>query len=145
MSVDISFHLAAPLQLPNRKLNLRWQAKGAMTRKARELLAWEIRAAMVGQIPAEPFKFASVRVYRHCVGEGPDIDNLYASAKDILDVLQPPTARRTFGLGIISDDKPSRCDFVIHHVRARHRPEQCTRVVIRQLEAMPVLLAEAAE
>lgn len=143
--MDISFRLTAPLQLPNRKPNLRWQAKGAITKKARELLAWEIMAALAGQIPAETFKFSSVRIFRHCVGEGPDVDNLYASAKDILDVLQPPTARRTFGLGIISDDKPSRCDFVIQHVRARHRPDQCTRVVIRMLEAMPALLAEAAE
>ena len=137
MTGIIQFRLAAPLQLPNRKSNLNWNAKGAMVKKAREQLAWEIRAALAGQMPAQPFQFSSVQVFRHGIIE-PDRDNLYASAKDLLDVLQPMRdvrPRRLFGLGIIADDKPSRCAFEIKHIKARHRTDQCTVVVIRQLAA----------
>jgi hypothetical protein len=135
MTVDIIFRLAAPLQLPNRKSNLDWKAKGAMTKKARELLAWEIRAVLAGQLPLEPFEYSSVIVFRHGITE-PDRDNLYASAKDLLDVLQPmrdKRPKRLFGLGIISDDKPSRCAFDIKHVKAKSSLEQYTLVRIRDL------------
>src|SRR5271157_315989 len=141
MTSIIQFRLPGPLQLPNRKQNLHWKAKGAIVRKAREKLAWEIRALLNGQMPAEPFQFASVQVFRHGIIE-PDRDNLYFSAKDLMDVLQPSTDRRTFGLGIISDDKPSRCDFDIKHVKAKHRPDQCTVVVIRELASIALVEAE---
>ena len=141
---EITFTLAAPLQLPNRKQNLDWRIKGAMTKKARELLAWEIRAAIAGQIPAAPFEYASVKVFRHGLRE-PDLDNLFASAKDLLDVLQPmrdKRPRRPFGLGIIVDDKPSRCKFEIAHVKAKHRTDQKTVVVIGELASINAIAAE---
>lgn len=134
----LHFRLAAPLQLPNRKSNLDWRIKGAMVKKARERLAWEIRAALSGQLPDEPFAYAKVQIFRHGIIE-PDRDNLYAAAKDLLDVLQPMRdvrPKRLFGLGIITDDKSSRCDFEIKHIKARHRVDQCTVVIIHELEAM---------
>ena len=135
MTSILQFRLHAPLQLPNRKPNLDWRIKAAMVRKARFQLAWEIRAALNGFLPPEPFAYASVQVFRHGIRE-PDIDNLFASAKDILDVMQPATEKRKFGLGIITDDKPSRCKFEIKHIQAKHRTDQGTLVVIRQLETI---------
>jgi hypothetical protein len=137
MSREITFRLSAPLQLPNRKMNLGWKAKGAITKKARELLSWEIRALIAGQIPDEPFLYSSVKVFRHGIIE-PDRDNLYFSAKDLMDVLQPAITRRSFGLGVISDDKPSRCLFDIKHIKAPKRDAQCTVVVIQELDHIPV-------
>jgi len=137
MTGIIQFRLPTPLQLPNRKQNLDWKIKGAITKKARQTLAWEIRTLINGQMPVNPFEFASVQIFRHGIIE-PDRDNLYASAKDLLDVLQPVTARRSFGLGVIADDKPSRCAFDIKHVKAKHRPDQCTVVVIRELASIDV-------
>ena len=138
----LTFRLAAPLQLPNRqRIAANWRAGAAEKKKARALLSSEIAALTVGQRPAEPWSLVSVQVFRHSIQE-PDTDNLYASVKGLLDCLQPATQRRTYGLGIIANDKPSACELSVRHVKARHRTDQCTVVVIRELAE---IVAEAAE
>lgn len=136
MSAILTFRLPAPLQLPNRKglARNRFAAAGKVA-TARKALAWEVSIALAGSRPVTPFKFCTIQIYRHGI-QAPDIDNLYASAKDLLDVLQPSTKRRTFGLGIIADDKPSRCLPTVRHVQAKKRDDQCTVVVIRELSAV---------
>lgn len=57
------------------------------------MLASEVMVLTVGRRPAEPFRYAAVRVFRHSVQE-PDTDNLYAACKGLLNVLQPVTGLR---------------------------------------------------
>lgn len=143
MSAILTFRLPAPLQLPNRKglAHSRRAAAGKIA-AARNYLAWEVTIALGGPRPPVPFRFSAVEIYRHSI-QAPDVDNLYASAKDLLDVLQPSTARRTFGLGIIENDKPSRCAIKVRHVQARARTDQHTLVVIRELSSFELEAAAA--
>ena len=135
---EIVFRLPAPLRLPNRKGIARTRAAGAAQEKeARELLAWEIASMLAGQRPAEPLKYVQVSVFRHSLQE-PDTDNLYASCKGLLDVLQPSGKRRTYGLGIIENDKPSRCLLKVRHIPVRYRTDQCTHVVIKAVAAADI-------
>jgi hypothetical protein len=135
MAHAIQFRLAAPLVLPNRKGIAQHRAAGAaQVKRERVILASEIMVLTAGQRPATPLRFASVSVFRRSVAE-PDTDNLYASLKPLLDVLQPSGDRRVYGLGIIANDKPSACWINVHHVPVNRRNEQCTMVVIRELTA----------
>ena len=135
MPALIEFRLTAPLQLPNRqRISRDWRAGAAQKRRDRALLSAEIAALLAGQRPVEPLKIVSVQVFRHSIQE-PDTDNLYAACKGLLDCLQPLAASRTYGLGIIANDKPSVCKISVHHVKAKHRTEQFTRVVIRELSS----------
>lgn len=111
-----------------------------MIRKERERMAWEIASLLTGSRPVRPIKFVRVQVFRHSVGE-PDTDNLYASCKPLLDVLQPATDRRTYGLGVIENDKPSRCELRAHDVKAPRRNEQFTRVIITEIDAQTIAAA----
>lgn len=139
------FTLSAPLLLPNRRGIASSRAAGAArVRAEREQLAWEVAALLAGSRPVVPFRHAAVQVFRHAVQE-PDTDNLYTSCKALLDVLQPCGARRLYGLGIIENDKPSRCILSVRHMQERHRTAQCTRVVVRELGAQEfsAVLADA--
>lgn len=130
---SIAFRLAAPLELPNRRGIASNRAAGtAKIRDARRNIAYEIISQLSGDRPEPPFKYAAVTIFRHSLQE-PDTDNLYASAKDLLDVLQPSGEQRSYGLGIIENDKPSRCELKVRHRTARYRTDQCTRVVIREM------------
>lgn len=89
------------LASPNRTHSRHW----AVAAKRRKALAWEVWAALQGQSrPESPIRLAYVRIAR-CSSGRLDIDNLYASAKPLLDVLQPLTPRRPLGLGIIAGDR----------------------------------------
>ena len=127
-----SFRLAAPLQLPNRiPAGKTWKAAAGRKAKARQLLALEVMA-LIGARPAQPLARASVQVFRHGI-QAPDQDNLFASCKGLLDVLQPSTARRKYGLGIIAGDDPAHLELAVHHIKAAHRGEQGTVVVVREI------------
>lgn len=113
--------------------------------KLKNRLAMEIRAAGV-ITPTSPLALSSVTVWRHSLVE-PDTDGLFGSLKQLLDVLQPQGRlvriksvlqyQNPQGLGIIADDKPSRCLVQPYWIKARNRPEQKTVVVIRELIEMP--------
>lgn len=137
MTKIITFTLREPLKLPNRRgIPQNRNAGAAILKKERAFLSQEIWALLGGRLPKEAFSYAQVKVFRHSLQE-PDTDNLYASCKALLDVLQPVAKNRVYGLGIIENDKPSRCDLIVRHVRARKKDDQCTRVVITQLESAP--------
>ena len=129
----LSFRLSAPLKLPNQRgIAANRKAGAAQIARERVALATEIMALTHGKRPLAPLPKARVRVYRCSVGE-PDTDNLYASAKALLDCLQPSNERRKYGLGIIENDRPSQCELRVHHVKAAGRAEQCTIVMIEDL------------
>ena len=130
MTALLEFRLAAPLPLLNRWQRMHWRERSIYTKS----LGWEIKAALAGQMPREPISFADVRVWRHSICS-PDQDGLIVKA--LLDALQPSSKRHPYGLGIIKDDKRANCISSIGHVQVKHRTEQGTRVVIRELYAMP--------
>lgn len=121
----IVFTLPCLLPLPNRTRGEHWTA----TRDRKPQLAREVWAALNGRRPAEPLARSRVTVWRHGIVE-PDFDNLAASLKSLLDVLQPVTERRTYGLGLIADDAPSACDIRPRWIKAGRRVDQRTVVEV---------------
>lgn len=136
-------HFTLPMLLPTRNEQDRMHVH--VKRKLKERLALEIRAAGV-VIPPRPIGLASVSVWRHSLVE-PDTDGLFGSLKQLLDVLQPrgdvimvkgqPKLRNPQGLGIIADDKPSVCEVRARWIKAQHRGDQKTVVVIQEMAEMP--------
>lgn len=102
------------LPLPRERSRRSWTA----TKKARfrRSLARQIAVQLGGAWRYRPYRFAHVNVYRHSAGEVDD-DNLVASVKELLDVLQPLSARCPDGLGVILGDDPKHID---------RRCSQCT-------------------
>lgn len=138
-----TIHFTLPMLLPtrNEQDRLHYHDKTRL----KECLALEIRAAGVLP-PPMPLDLCAVTIWRHSLVE-PDTDGLFGSIKQLLDVLQPkggivtvqgkPRLRNPQGLGIIADDKPSRCAVDVRWIKARHRTDQKTVVVIRELAEMP--------
>jgi hypothetical protein len=124
---DIVFRLSKPLLLPNRKKHLHWSEISA----AIHLLSDEVSRG-IENAPPEPLKMAAVTVLRYSLKE-PDQDNLEASLKQLLDVLQPRSKRHPYGLGIITDDNHAHLESEIHHVQVKARAEQQTLVRIHDL------------
>ncbi len=140
MMHQISFTLAKPLKLPNRRnLGSNWKAAHAARAAERRILSAEIAAQLAGRRPESPFAIAQVIVQRVGI-RAPDYDNLYASAKALLDCMQPATDRRKYGLGLIAGDDPMRLVLRVEHVRAKRLCDQCTEVAVREL----VTLEDAA-
>lgn len=98
----IWFRLGAPL----RTLNEIKRMHHRVYSRYRASLALEVSALTTGRRPAVPFKRAYVRVERHSAGTV-DQDNLQASIKPLMDILQPFSVRCPSGLGIIAGDDPA--------------------------------------
>lgn len=142
-------HFVLPRLLPTRNQQDRMHFH--KKRELKESLALEVRHA-VREMPAQPLKIVSVTVWRHSLVE-PDSDGLSGSLKQLLDVLQPQgklvkskgklQLQNPQGLGIILSDKPSCCLAFARWIKARHRTEQKTVVVIKELSEIPKAHAEA--
>ena len=138
-----TIHFTLPLLLPTRNEQDRMHFHEKT--KLKERLAMEIRACGFVR-PINPLPLCAVTVWRHSLVE-PDTDGLFGSLKQLLDVLQPQGAliaikgktqfRNPQGIGIIADDRPSACDVRAYWIKARHRTDQKTVVVIRELSEMP--------
>jgi hypothetical protein len=129
------FRLARPLPLPNRAgLGRTMFAAAGVRKEVRRQLAAEIWAALGCKLPVKPFQLARIMVERHGIRE-PDEDNLRASVKALFDVLQPATANRAYGLGIIAGDDKRRLVQDVVHVQAAKMVDQCTLVRIFDLTA----------
>lgn len=102
-------------------------------RKRAKLLkevAWQVRLE-AGPPPTEPFKRVKVAVFRESTQE-PDPDGIRATAKPILDVLQPCSKKHPVGLGwIIEDSAQCVVDLKVHHVKG---VAQRTRVVLESVD-----------
>lgn len=137
----IVFCLPYALVLPNRRGIASNRLAGAgKVRKERERMAWDIASVLAGFRPAAPLKYVRVQVFRHSKGE-PDTDNLVSSCKPLLDVLQPAGDRRLYGLGIIENDKPSRCELRVFDMPLKQRENPFTRVVITEIDAKTIAAA----
>ena len=116
--------------LLNTTLRQHW---GKRRRTARAW-AWEIKAATIGHIPAEPFARAHVLIERFSRAL-PDDDGLVGGCKPLLDVLQPASKRHPYGLGIIAGDDPVHltAEYRPRLVKARH--DEKTVITIMPLES----------
>lgn len=104
-------------------------------RKERDALAWQIRAQLpFGRPPAPPAR-ATVVVSSYRI-KLLDDDNLAATVKSLLDVLQPFDARRRpYGLGLIAGDDREHLVLGVRQEKVAHLAEQHTRVVIEAAAA----------
>lgn len=130
----LTFTLAAPLPLLNPMLRTHW-SKRRRELKALSRAVWEAIIVVPGQrLPAAPYQRAKIAVLRRSPGH-PDPDNLAASVKPLCDVLQPLTAKRKYGLGIIINDGEDCLGkgVAICAERVAHKTEQCTLVTIEDL------------
>lgn len=113
-------------------LNTVQRTHWAKRSKQRRALAWEVRVAAKGSIPAEPFARARVTVERRSIGT-PDFDGVVGGMKALLDVLQPVSKRHPTGLGFIANDSPGCIDLVPVALRVATRGEQGTTVIVEEL------------
>ncbi len=140
---EISIRL--PFLLPTRNVQDRMhfhQKRALKDDIIREFLA----AGVLPSAARAPMAFAEVTVWRHSTRE-PDIDGLYGSLKQILDVIQPVGDLRKVGgklrhanlggLGIIANDSPSHLVVRPLWVKAR-QSEQHTMIRIREQEPAEV-------
>ncbi|HQT39616.1 MAG TPA: hypothetical protein PK231_09330 [Acidocella sp.] len=136
MSV-IQVKLAKPLELPNRvPLGANFHAAASRRKRLRRELAREIWVLLGCRLPKLPMARARVNVQRVGI-QAPDQDNLHASVKALLDVLQPVAKNRAYGLGIIAGDDPTRLELNVVHVQADHLADQCTFVTIEDITSLP--------
>jgi len=122
------FRLNKPLMLPNRKKGLHWAEQSKLI----HALSQEV-AQIIGPGPTQPIQKAHITVWRYGIREC-DADNLTASLKPLLDVLQPRSQRHPYGLGIIAGDDPAHLTHEIFHVQCKARAEQRTVVNIREIK-----------
>lgn len=120
----LSVWLPFVLPAPNRRERMHWAEK----RRRLADLAWQIRA-LGGVPPRAPVERSVVLVRRAALREL-DVDALAGAAKWVLDVLQPASDRHPYGLGWISDDRPSVCRLIPEFERVRNKLAVGTRVVV---------------
>lgn len=125
----VDFTLPFCLPSLNRALRVHW------SERHRQMVALnqEIMVAVGGPhwYPRPPFARARVTAVRISAGEL-DTDNLFASCKQILDILKLRTERNPLGLSFIVGDEPSRCELVAKQQRGA-RKEGATVVRIEEL------------
>ena len=143
---EISIRL--PFLLPTRNQQDRMhfhEKRDLKNRIGREFLA-------AGILPGTttPMAFAEVNVWRHSSRE-PDLDGLYGSVKQLLDILQPQGELRTVkgklqhanpgGIGVIANDSPAHVVLRLFWVKAKPS-EQHTMVHLREMAGV---LAEGVQ
>lgn len=122
----MTYDFTIPLRVPTQNALLRMHF-----RKRHKLLneiAWHVRAA-AGPPPPAPFKRAHIVIERESTQE-PDPDGLPASAKGLLDVLQPCSKRHPLGLGYIANDDSKSITLEVRHIQGKGAK---TRVMIREI------------
>lgn len=122
-SRELAFVL--PFALPS--LNVRDRAHWTARRRQKIDMSWAIIGLTQGQRPPQPWWRSRVHVERRSAGML-DIDNLYASAKDLLDSL--------IKVGIIVDDAPDFLTLEITQARTT-RGNGSTHVRVESLDEAP--------
>ena len=120
----LQFVLRQPLKLLNELLRMHHRQRSAYTRR----LSTEVAGATAHRAGEPLVRKARVTIERHSIGT-PDPDGLVASAKGLLDVLQPRSDRHPHGLGLIWQDSPAHLELIIWHIHAPTRAAQ--RTVVR--------------
>ncbi len=136
MTAPIAFTIQGLTPSPNTMLRTHWSAR----RRYIADLAWQVRAALLGPLPTSPIARARVTVWRHSV-QPLDSDALAGSVKFLLDVLQPPSPRHPYGLGVLQDDRADCCELTVRWVTTKHRTDQRMVVEIAPLDTVSLAAA----
>lgn len=122
----MNYDFTIPMRVPtfNQLLRMHFRARAKTLNK----IAWLVREQATP--PATPIKKCTIVIERESPRE-PDPDGLPASAKGLLDVLQPCSKRHPLGLGFIVNDN-SQCivSLQVRHVQGKG---EFTRVVINEV------------
>ena len=103
-------------------------------RSYRRFLAEQIRRHASMDAPRPPFGFARITVARYAL-QLPDLDNLYAGFKPLLDCLvTQQDGRHPDGMGFLVDDNPLRMTLGIRPGLAASRSEERTEVEIAEID-----------
>lgn len=115
-------------------LNVRDRTHWAKRRAQKAKMALEILALLGGpaHFPRPPFAKARLTIVRHSAGTL-DLDNLYAAAKGIADILCVKSKRHPFSLSVMLDDAPAYCDLVVSQAPAKRR-HAFTTVHVEEIE-----------
>ncbi|MBS1096381.1 hypothetical protein JK191_02090 [Gluconobacter sphaericus] len=139
MPRTITFTLPAPFPLVN---TTNGHSHFTATRQKNQMQR-QVAAAAFHLRPSKPFERAHVLIERHSVGT-PDTDNLWGSAKRLLDCLTTPVllnvrkegarprVKNKRGLSFIVDDAPKHLTLDIRAVKCR-LCEQKTVVTITEI------------
>lgn len=108
----VSFTIPFLTTLPNKWQRMHWRAK---SRQLRELA--QIIALLVPQAVQKPQTNVRVSIVRYSSVE-PDPD-AKQFVKPILDVMQPPSKRHPYGIGLIVDDSSEHIDLDVRWERCK--------------------------
>lgn len=137
MARVIRFSVPFATPLLNQQQGVHW----SRLRNRRKAIAWQVKLAVLGQIPPQPFARARVTITRHSPGV-PDTDNLWGGVKGLVDCLVAPGSPvvvkgkprlpHPFGLGLVADDNPARMELVVRAEKCP-RGQAKTEIVIEEL------------
>ncbi len=121
----IRFVIDETLPTINTLLRMHWRKRGVLLSKIQ--YAVYVALAQSNQLPQgrAPMARCRIRIRRFSRNE-PDVDALKATAKLLLDVLQPLSKRHPKGLGLIADDS-SACIAELH---VEHVPKHMARTEV---------------
>lgn len=123
---ELILAFSLPVRLPtlNPQVRTHWFAK----RKRINTLCWEVHASLPpARRPRSPLEHIVIEIDRYNCNE-PDQENLIASAKWLLDVMQPMHPKtRPYGLGIIRED----ARWCVHDLDVKHIASRARRTDVR--------------
>lgn len=104
--MEISLFIPYPTPTLNDMLRDAWRKyqKRQWQRSAAEALKYGNWGALQEVKQHFPLRKCRIVICRYERGGGLDPDNLYASVKPLMDILQPVSRSNKYGLGIIADD-----------------------------------------
>jgi hypothetical protein len=125
----IEFELRLLLKLPNTLSGRHW----SVHMKQRAKLAPMMDLVLRPYLGCLPLERAAVTITRYSTGSTrPDWDNLFASAKPLIDLLLVRSDRHPHSFGLIIDDDPKRLMPYMFAERCEKRTEQKTHVKIER-------------
>lgn len=125
----IEFEIPLLLKLPNTMSGRHWSVHMAQRKKLKPM----VEIALQQYFGCMPMEKAGVTITRYSTGSvRPDWDNLFASAKSLIDLLLVRCERHPHSFGIIIDDDPTRLTPYMFAERCETRKQQKTAVRIER-------------
>lgn len=131
--MEIWFWIPYPTPSLNQMLKDSWRRHGKRQwqRLAAQSLQYENRQVMLAHRQHFPLERLRITLIRYQRGNPLDPDNAVASAKPLLDVLQPVSEQNRYGLGIIAGDDPKvLTKLVVNCHRIRPGERRGTEIVL---------------
>lgn len=124
-------YLTPTLNGPKGLLRMHWAAKKRLCVQ----MSKDVFHLAMAQRPKTPMEKVSIKIRRlQRSPPVPDFDNFIGGLKPLLDVLQPVTDRRSFGLGFILDDSESCIVETYYLAEVDRAAGPATQVWIREVE-----------